>query len=149
MLAFAVPSALLAVLFVGGSQSGMTSEAGWSIGAGAFALLIAVWLFLAGLALVRKRPVASLRVPGFIALAAAILGVLVLLPASFGSGRVSESADFSRILLPIPFSALLAGLGHVLVARNPSGPARALHAIAPLGFLASIVVLVLYVFRVL
>ncbi len=148
LLVLSLPSLLLAGGFALASQTGMRDDTGASLGAALFLALATLWLFTAGLALVRRRPRASLAVPGWLAVTATVIGVLVLLPSSLGNRRISEMVDFAQMFLPLTVCTGLAGAGHLLLARDKVAAGRALNALAPLGAVLALAVLIAKIFRV-
>ncbi len=146
MIPFALLSALLCFVFVMSSQYGWKNEAGTSLTTGLSTGLITLWLFLAGIALIRRRPAASLRAPGVLAMAGGVLGIAALLPQAFGNDRVTEFVKFAWMLLPGIFGSGVAGAGHILSARGKNG--LPLYLFGVLGFLGSILMFALLVFRI-
>ena len=141
LLLFVLPSAAFTALFAIASQTGFRDESGAALGAAIFMTLATLWLFTAGLALARRRPATSLRFPGWLAVAATVIGVLVLVPTSLGNARASEMVTFAQMFLPLTVSTGLAGAGHLLYARGATGGARTLHLLAPIGVVLVFVVM--------
>lgn len=148
LLFFALPAALLAAGFAIASQTGWQDERGVALGGAFFAAIFTLWLASTGIALIRRRPRGALRVPGALALTATLVGVAVLVPASLGNPRTSEMVEFAQLCLPLTLTSVLAGVGHLKLAGGSVGVARTLHVLAPIGVLASLVVLVMKVMRV-
>jgi uncharacterized membrane protein (DUF441 family) len=148
LLFFALPSALLTAAFSIASQTGWRDERGAALGGAVFAGIFTLWLGSAGLALLRRRPRGSLRVPGALALLATVVGVAVLVPTAMGNPRTSEMVEFAQLCLPLTLTSVLAGAGHLTLAGGGDGPARILHVMAPLGALISLATFVMMVMRV-